>query len=87
MSWRRNNRGATKADLDQMEGRIMKEIDDLKTAVARLATSTSMEIKAVSDKLTGLGPNATAADIATATAALNATADSLDAETAKLTAA
>lgn len=61
----------------------MASIDDLKTAVARLATSTSTELKAIADKLSQ--PNPDAADVAAAAATLNGLSDKLDAETALLT--
>lgn len=61
----------------------MAGINDLKTAVARVGASTSAEIKAVSDKLSALGSEDPA--IAEAVAALNTTADTLDAETAAIT--
>ena len=63
----------------------MAAIDDLKAAVARLGASTSAEIKAITDKLAGLGDSVSAADVETAVASLNATAATLDAETQTLT--
>lgn len=64
----------------------MAAIDDLKAAVARLGTSTSAEIKAVSDKLSTLGGGASDADIEAAVTSLNSISDNLDAETATLAA-
>lgn len=70
--------------LEKGQHHTMAQIDDLKTAVARSAASASAEIKAVSDKLDSLGSNEPA--IAEAIASLNKTSDTLDAETATLTA-
>lgn len=60
----------------------MAAIDDLKTAVTRLTTSTTTELQAISDKLS----TSTDPDVVAATAAINALSDKLDAETAILTA-
>jgi len=62
----------------------MSALTDLQAAVARLAASTSAEIKAVSDKLASLGGSASDADVEAAVTQLNATADALDAEAASL---
>lgn len=70
--------------LEKGQHHAMAAIDDLKTAVARLSASTSAEIKAVSDKLDSLGSNDPA--IADAVNSLNKASDTLDAETATLTA-
>lgn len=64
--------------------RTSMQIDDLKAAVARVGASTSAEIKAVSDKLSALGSDNP--DIAAAITQLNTAADTLDSETATLTA-
>jgi hypothetical protein len=63
----------------------MSALTDLQAAIARLSASTSAEIKAVSDKLSSLGDAVTSADVEAAVTSLNATADTLDAETASLT--
>jgi len=73
-----------RADLNHMETRVMSALTDLQAAVARLAASTSAEIKAVSDKLASLGGSASDADVEAAVTQLNATADALDAEAAAL---
>lgn len=66
-------------------GGIMAALQDLQTAVARLNSSVSAEIKAVADKLAGLGDAVSSADVENAVAALNKASDTLDAETATLT--
>ncbi len=63
----------------------MAAIDDLKAAVTRLNTSTTAELKAISDKLAD-SANSNDPDVEAAATALNALSDKLDAETATLTA-
>lgn len=71
----------------QSEIKQMSALTDLQAAVARLAASTSAEIKAVADKLSSLGNGGvSAADVEAAVTSLNATADTLDAEAASLAA-
>lgn len=62
----------------------MSAQDDLNAALARLAASTSAELKAISDKLSSLGDSVTAADVEAAVASINAVSDSLDKEAADL---
>ena len=65
--------------------KIMAAIDDLKTAFGRLSQSVSAEIAAVSAKLASL-PNANDPAIQEVATSLNAVSDTLDKETASLTA-
>ncbi len=64
----------------------MSALTDLQAAVARLAASTSAELKAIADKLASIPAGGTSdADVEAAVSAINAAADNLDAETAALT--
>jgi ABC-type transporter Mla subunit MlaD len=76
--------GHLATQLSTTEHTLMSALEDLQAAVARLAASTSAEIKAVSDKLASLGGSASDADVEAAVTQLNATADALDAEAASL---
>lgn len=66
------------------ENKIMAALEDLKASVARLAASTSAELKAIADKLAGFGDAVTAADVEATVADINKVSDSLDAEVAAL---
>jgi hypothetical protein len=66
--------------------KLMSVLTDLQTAVAKLAADTAAEIKAVADKLASLPAGSVSdADVEAAVASLNATAATLEAETASLT--
>ena len=65
----------------------MSAFTDLHAATARIAASTSAEIKAVSDKIDQLtAGTVTDEQLQELSASLNATSDALDAEAAKLAA-
>jgi ABC-type transporter Mla subunit MlaD len=76
--------GHLATQLSTTEHTLMSALEDLQAAVARLAASTSAEIKAVADKLASLGDGVSSADVESAVASLNTTADTLDAEAASL---
>ena len=80
MLWRETTRII--AAIEQQGVKIMAAIDDLKSAVTRLNTSTTTELRAVAAALTNQGDSA---DVEAAATAINAAADQLDAETASLT--
>lgn len=81
----RTDLGRLAEQVSQSEIKQMSALTDLQAAVARLAASTSAEIKAVADKLSSLGNGGVSPDdVEAAVASLNQTADTLDAETASL---
>lgn len=71
-------------DLERKEDKILAALEDLQTAVTRLNSSVSAELKAIADKLAGTGDSVSAADVESAVAGINAVAGKLDAETAAL---
>jgi len=64
----------------------MAAIDDLKTAVSDLGTSISSELSAIDAKLSSIPSGTSDADIQSVVTSVRALKDSVDAETAKLTA-
>ena len=74
---------ATRGQLRQLRRDMNQADTNLQAAVARLAASTSAEIKAITDKLAGIGSDDPV--VVQAVADLNKVADALDAETVTLT--
>ena len=75
--------------LDQLhlQGKhLMSAVADLQAAVVNLTTAAADEITAITAVLAGQGDSVSSADVETAVTGLNAVADNLKAETAKLTA-
>ena len=73
---------ATRGQLNEERTQRMAADKDLQTAVARVATSASAEIKAINDKLAALGSDDPV--VIQAVADLNKVADTLDSEVASL---
>lgn len=65
---------------------MSQALDDLKTAVAGLATDTDAELAAIETKLAAIAANSDDADLQNLTAQIGATRAKLQAETAALTA-
>lgn len=88
--WHLTNDRQIRHELRELEIRIMAAIDDLKTAVAGLGTSISAEITAATAAITAAqaanNGAVSAADAEAVVAQLNALKDTVDAETAALTA-